>query len=377
MRNTTRSIKIPMLLITYGILLFLLVSHLDIVFYYIGTAFKILSPFFLGIAVAYTLNLLMRLYENKVFAFFGRLKRPIWKKVLRPVSLTATFLTVILILLGIGFFIIPQLGESIALLSGSIKPEVVEKYIQSIMSQYGLTGDWWEDLAFNWEEIFSKTGQFVSTVVPQIYQFTLTFTNGLISLIMGIIISVYLLASKEKLLRIMKKLIYAFLPLKGADWIMSVGTQTNKAVSGFITGQVTEAAILGVLCFIGMMIFQMPYALLISVLIGLTSLIPIFGAFIGTVPGAFIILMVDPGKTLWFVLFIIILQQVEGNLIYPRVVGGNIGLDGLWVLVALMVGGSLFGIPGILIGIPAFAVFYALLKRYTHKRLEEKDLTIE
>ena len=189
--------------------------------------------------------------------------------------------------------------------------------------------------------------------------------------------SVYVLAKKEKLIRIMKQLIFAYTSKRTANRILDTGAQFNKSFQKFISGQITEAFILGVLVLIGMFIFNFPYAVLCSGIIAVTAIIPFFGAWLGAIPSAFIILMVDPPKVIWFIIFIIVLQQLEGNIIYPKVMGNSIGLDGLWVLVSLIVGGSLFGIGGMIVGIPAFAVIYAILARVTKRRLKERGIEIE
>ena len=185
-----------------------------------------------------------------------------------------------------------------------------------------------------------------------------------------------MLASKETLIYQIKKILYAFLNNAIVDKILSVGRLTNNTFAKFITGQCIEAIILGVLCFIGMTIFKMPYSLLISVLIGVTALIPVFGAFIGTIPAVFLILIINPIQAIWFVVFILCLQQFEGNIIYPRVVGNSVGLSAIWVMLAMLVGGSTLGLIGMLIGIPLFSVAYQLIKDYTNKRLNKKDLKI-
>ena len=174
----------------------------------------------------------------------------------------------------------------------------------------------------------------------------------------------------------MKQLLYAFTTKETATKIVDTGVQANKTFQNFIAGQATEALILGGLVLLGMLIFNFPYAVLCSVIIAVTALIPIFGAWIGTIPCVFIILMAQPQKALWFVVFIVILQQLENNLIYPKVVGDSIGLDGLWVLFALIVGGSLFGLAGMLMGIPAFAVLYVIIRRITRRKLKEKNIVI-
>ena len=172
-------------------------------------------------------------------------------------------------------------------------------------------------------------------------------------------------------------MLYAFFDRGKADKVMEVASISHNKFSKFITGQCIEAVILGGLCFIGMTIFSMPYALLVSTIIGVTALVPIFGALIGTIPAAFIIFMVEPMTAVWFVILIVVIQQIEGNLIYPMVVGNSIGLSAIWVLLAITVGGSTFGILGILIGIPLFGVLYTLLSTITNSKLKEKNIKVE
>ena len=184
-----------------------------------------------------------------------------------------------------------------------------------------------------------------------------------------------MLASKEVLIFQCKKLLYAHLKEKTANYILKVGRLSNETFQKFIAGQCTEAVIIGTLCFIGMLILRLPYALLIGFIVGVTSLIPIFGAFLGTIPSAFLIFIINPIKALVFIIFIIVLQQFEGHLIYPKVVGNYIGLSAIWVMFAMLVGGSLLGFVGLLIGIPLFGVIYKLLKENTNNKLISKELS--
>ena len=196
--------------------------------------------------------------------------------------------------------------------------------------------------------------------------------NGTVNFIVGFVFACYILLQKEKLLYQLRKLLEAFLPEKAAEKIWYVGQLTEKIFSNFITGQCVEAVILGAMFAVTLSIFKFPYALLIGVLIAFLALIPIFGAFIGCVLGAFLILMVDPIKALIFIVIFLVLQQIEGNLIYPRVVGGSVGLPAIWVLAAVTIGGSLMGVLGMLIFIPLVSVFYTLLKQTVNRRIEEK-----
>ena len=187
-------------------------------------------------------------------------------------------------------------------------------------------------------------------------------------------LSIYIILDKERLCMGLKKVIYAFLPKNKADYISKASKVFNKTYTGFVTGQVAEAIILGALCYIGMIVFKMEYAAIISICIGFGALVPIFGAFVGALPGVFILFMISPMKAVWFVIYIIVLQQIEGNIIYPRVVGTSIGISGFWVLVTLVVCGNIAGIIGILLGIPGFAAIYILFKDVVKEKLKANKI---
>lgn len=294
-------------------------------------------------------------------------------------ALLTTFILVFAFITAIMMFLTPQLTASVKTLSDNSENYLasVEQFINRTAESWNLSGEIWNQITLNWNEIFGKFSDFITVAIPGILNFTLSLTNGIINFIMGLIVSIYLLAQKEKLIRIVKKLVYAFTSRTTSTKLIETGAQANITFQNFISGQMMEALILGFLVFIGMLIFKFPYAVLCSVIIAVTAVIPIFGAWIGAIPSAFVILMADPPKALWFLVFLIILQQLENNIIYPRVVGNSIGLDGLWVLFALIVGGSLFGLTGMLLGIPAFAVIYTIIRRITYRKLKEKDIVVK
>lgn len=378
MKKIGPKLKGYFLLITYAILLYLAVSNIKSVLAFLSTILVVLSPFIIGIVFAYVLNIIMGFFERHLFNKLTKSKKPFIRKLQRPLSILVTFTAVLIFLTIITLFMVPQLSESILTLKSNMSGylESLNKFINNLADKYNLTGDIWNEISLNWNEILNKSSQFISAAIPQIYTFTKNLTNGIINIIMGVIVSIYLLAQKEKLIRIMKQLLYAFTPKETATKIVDTGIQANKTFQDFIAGQATEALILGALVLLGMLIFNFPYAVLCSVIIAVTALIPIFGAWIGTIPCVFIILMAQPQKAFWFIVFIVILQQLENNLIYPRVVGNSIGLDGLWVLFSLIVGGSLFGLAGMLVGVPTFAVLYMIIRRITNRKLKEKNIVI-
>jgi len=274
-------------------------------------------------------------------------------------------------------FIVPQVSESVNTLIDKL-PGYIDSFNTLVvqgLAFFGLPAALWNDLTIQWDELWGQFGGLVINSVPEIFNVTKSVTTGIVNIIMGIVISIYLLADKEKLLALKDKLIYAYIRKDRADFIQDVSITANQVFHGFIAGQLTEAFILGTLCTIGLAILQIPYALLIGVLVGMTSVIPVFGAFLGAVPSGFILLVVNPFYCLIFVIYIVVLQQIETNLIYPRVVGSSVGLSGLWVLIGMIIGGSLFGILGTILGIPTFAVIYAVFRKITNERIIKKTMS--
>ncbi len=338
----------------------------------------IFSPFIIGIAIAFILNLIMVIFEEKIFSFLDNEKYIKYSKFKRPLSVTLTFIVVVVVILGLISFIIPQLIDSIATLTNAVPSYIksFEELISKYVSNTEILNTVWNNFLSAWREVIQFTGQILASSLSSVVNITLGFTSGLFNFIISLFFSIYMLLNKEKLQLGMKKVLYAFTGNKFADKVIYLGKISNESFSSYIGGQFIEAIIIGVLCFLGMIILRMPYALLISVLVAVTALIPIFGAFIGTIPSAFIILIIDPMKALWFVIFIIVLQQIEGNLIYPKVVGGSIGLPPIWVMLAMIIGGNTFGFIGILLGIPIFSVIYKVFKELVNKRLNNKDIRV-
>lgn len=374
MEFKNNKIKDYILLSTYIILLIFFFINIKDIMNFLYKFLGILKPFIWGIAIAFILNIPVKLIEKNLGngKFFKGMKRSF--------SITLTFLFFILAITLFILFVIPQLLSSISTLMNSI-PEYVSQFekflevnaINNSQSQV-MIQNITNELLNMWKEILKVTSQIVGTSLGYLLDFTLGITYGVINFFLALILAIYMLASKEILISQLKLIIYAFVSKNKADRIIELGKMCNEMFSKFILGQCTEALVIGVLCFIGMIILKMPYALLISVVIGVTALIPVFGAFLGTIPSAFIILIIDPIKALWFIIFIIVLQQLEGNLIYPRVVGSSIGLSALWVMFAMIVGGSLFGIIGMLIGIPIFGVVFKILKRVANRKINEKGI---
>lgn len=375
-RDEKSKIKVGIAITAFAILFFLILQNFDTVTQTFSWVTGLLGSFLMGIGFAFVLNVLMNLFELKLFPKIKIFEKPKIKKFKRPVALTLTLLVFLGIIAALISFIIPQFVASAALLGENMQSYLAgaETFINDILSKFGISANLNEAIAELFTEVSDYILSFIATAAPKIFETTISITSGIVDTFIGFVFAIYMLASKERLLRNSKRIIYAFLPLKAADYTKNVYRLVKERFTAFVAGQLTEAFLVGILCFIGMKIFGMEYALLISVIIGVTNMIPVIGPFIGAVPGVLIMLLVDPMMALWFLIFIVVLQQVEGNLIYPKVVGNSIGLPGIWVLFAIIVGGNMFGFLGILLGVPTFAVIYTLLSKHTRQELAKKGI---
>ena len=338
----------------------------------------IISPFVLGSCFAFIINVLLRPLEKFYDKLFKKSKKKFFGKIKRPVCLVLSTVIIVGLLFALLFMIIPEFIEALMVLVNSAPDYLsqAEVWIASIMNFAAEHGVTLPEMTFNTDKIINTVTNFINDngLVDKTLNFTGSVVSGIVNLVVAVAFSLYLLAQKEKLGLQAKNLMQAFLPKKNnVDRIVNFIHIVDRTFTNFITGQLTEALIIGILCFVGMLIFRMPYAAVVSVLVGVTALIPVFGAFIGTAIGAFLILFDDPIKALWFIVFIVVLQQLEGNLIYPKVVGKSVGLPGIWVLVAVTIGGTVGGVMGIIISVPASAVIYCLLSQLVTVRLKKKE----
>ena len=376
MKEINKKLKENIILGTYLVILFFILLNFKIVFSIFKNLFGIISPFIIAFAISFVLNLPMCFFERKVFAFLDNQKSNFLRGLKRPLSILTTFILVIGFIVTLILFVVPQLIESISTLLDAVPGYMnsFEIFINKYISSTDLLQQLYNTLLSTWEEILKFSANLLTTSLSSILDTTVSITNGLVNFVLSLVLTIYMLASKEKLIYQLKKLMYSLFNKKVVEKTLSIGKLANDTFAKFITGQCIEAFILGALCFVGMTILRMPYSLLISVLIGVTALIPVFGAFIGTIPAVFLILIINPMQAVWFVIFILCLQQFEGNVIYPRVVGNSVGLSAIWVMLAMLVGGSTLGLVGMIIGIPLFSVIYHLIKEYTNKTLEKKEI---
>ena len=384
--NTKQIIKIVVIAIV------LLVALLNIgpVWGGVKEFLNIISPFIWGLAIAFILNIFMSIYENKIFKSrkknankSSKTVKPDGKsnvtrtnKIKRPFSIALSIITIIAVITIILVLIIPQFVEVIKNLISNIPNflEDAKNFAIDITQRFPDINNFIQNIHIDTEAL--KNG--IMNLSKDVLNITINQVSSLLSNIVNffisIIFAVYILANKENLKLQAKKFIYARCTKEKADYIIKVSRLARDSFRSFLTGQAKEAVILGSLCAIGMFILGIPYAGPIGALTAITAFIPIVGAFISGFIGAVLIVAIDPIKALIFILFIIVLQQVEGNLIYPHVVGKNIGLPSIWVLVAITIGGSLFGIMGMIVGLPVVSILYAIIEENTNNKLKEKNL---
>ena len=383
--NTRQIIKI----VVIAIVLFIALLNIQIVWGGIRYFLNIISPFIWGLAIAFVLNIFITIYENKVFNTGKKKKNRNSKiiakkddksnKIKRTLSIILSIITIIAVITVILILIIPQFVDVIKNLISNIPDflNVTKEFAIDITRKFPEANNFIQNIKIDTDTIKNS----LMDISKNVLNITITQASNLFSSIVNFIISivfaVYILANKESLKVQAKKFIYARLDKEKADYILKVSRLSRDSFRSFLTGQAKEAIILGSLCAIGMFVLGIPYAGPIGALTAITAFIPIVGAFISGFIGAVLIVAVDPIKAIIFLIFIVVLQQVEGNLIYPHVVGKNIGLPSIWVLVAITIGGSLFGIMGMIVGLPVISIIYAIVSENTNKKLKEKNLENE
>lgn len=348
------------------------------VFQVLKVGFNIIFPFILGAILAFIINAPMQFFERHLFGNSKMKNKKAAQKIARPASLMIALLAIIAVIMIVIFVVVPELGKTFGSLGKTISEfiPVLQEQINHLFKNKNFITEWVDNLdlqkMINTIADFLKNG--VGDVLNSTYTIAKSVVNGLTTFFISFVFACYIVLQKEKLEIQIKKVFYAFFQEKTIKKILGVCSLAYHTFLNFLTGQCVEAVILGSMFFLAMSIFRFPYALLVGVLIAFTALIPIFGAFIGCAVGAFLLLMVDPFKAVAFIIMFLVLQQVEGNFIYPHVVGNSVGLPSIWVLVAVSLGGSLMGVAGMLFFIPATSVVYKLFRGYVYKRLRDKKI---
>lgn len=366
-----------------SILFFFLLFRLDNIMSFFSKVLSVLTPILLGAGIAYLLNPVVSFFEKHLISFFCfchfpvRVRRFLAKLISITVAL-GCLLTFIGVLLSL---VIPELYASILKLAGDSRvymeniynfitrhledqPDILA-YVQDTLNKAStMILDWINN------DLLIQAQSLMSGVTTGIIGAAKIITN----IVLGIIISVYLLVSKDRFRGQVKKLLYTLIKPEKANITLSIFRRIDQIFGGFISGKLIDSLIIGIICFIGISILNMPYPILISVIIGITNVIPFFGPYIGAIPSAFLILIVSPKQCLIFIIFILVLQQFDGNILGPKILGDSTGLSPFWVVVAILIGGGMFGFLGMLLGVPTFAVFYFLIKTFAEYRLKNRKL---
>ena len=374
MLNLKENKKEIMELILFTIVVIFFFINISEIWKLLEYIIAIFMPFIVGAMIAFVLNVLLNVIEKGINKL-NRKNNKIINRIKRPVSVLLTFiiiLAVISLMLGL---LIPELKNTTELFTKNFDSYKEQSIV--LLDKVGIKRKTINKLNNNIEDMTKELTDYISDNKEEVMKTSLgvasTVAGTITSLVLGIVFAIYILLKKEDLRRQIKKVMRAYLPEKKEKKIIEISELSNKIFGNFITGQCLEAVIIGVLCFIGMLLLNIPYASTISVLVGFTALIPVFGAFIGTIVGAFLILMVSPTKAIIFIIFILILQQLEGNLIYPKVVGKSVGLPGIWVLVAVTIGASVYGILGMLISVPLCSILYSIIRTNVNDKIDQKN----
>ena len=363
-------------LIAFAVGLYALINHLSV----IGSVFhfltNLLEPLIVGAILAFFLNVPMRGLEKLFFRLQTRRRWKVRERANEVVSLILTYVGGFLLIFLVMYIVIPQLVETIPGIVSSA--ESAWPKLMAFLQSHNLNTQQLEQLFSNFDlgPLLTKVWENYAQIIQTSLTAVSTVTSVLTVAITGFVISIYILSNKKKLLSQVRRLLYAYVGRKYADKVSEVASLTNQTFSSFISGQCVEAVILGVMFFLVMSILRLPYSLVISVFIAFMALIPYVGAFLGCVVGMLLIVIVSPMQALVFLITFLVLQQLEGQLIYPKVVGSSVGLPAIWILVSVFVGGKLFGIVGMLFFIPLTSVVYSLLRLNVNHRLEKRGISI-
>ena len=372
-----------MIIIAFTVLLVFFFIHLSSIWDTISTVFTVLAPIVYGLVIAYILNYPYKFFFNHAFKNMGKKRR--WLSGLRkPLALILSYLIILGLLAFLVSILIPELTSSITNLVDNIPAytqtirSASDTVVVFIKDNTGVnlyeTGSYSEIITFITGDSTTKlVTKIVTSIVPSAFTTVVDIGTGLYNWILGFVISIYLLASKETLLRQTKKLILAYIPDRFNRRIFKLADVMNNKCGKFIIGKIIDSSIIGVMCFIGLSIFRFHYPLLISFIVGLLNMIPFFGPIIGAIPCTLLLLIIDPIEALWFVVFIVVLQWFDGNILGPKILGETVGLSGFWIMVSVIIGGGLFGVPGMILGVPVFAVIYTLVSESVAVRLNKKN----
>lgn len=374
MEFNRKNVRIILLIIAFAVVLYTAAQNLASVYGAVKTVWNVFGVVISGLAMAFVLNVPLKLFEDRVFYGMSEDRRPLVRRLRRAVSLVCALvvsLGVIVILIAV---VLPQLTQTVTEVAARL-PEYISavvNWINEFLAKFDIEIEALKEFTVDWEKVFKDLSTYLKegNVINTATDVGTAAASTVMNTFLGLVVAVYVLAQKERIGRFARRCIDAFLPKRASSAISRVASMASETFSSFVAGQLADSCILGILCYICMLIFRFPYPEVISVVIGVTSLVPMVGSFIGEVIGALLILIVSPLKALLFVIMVLAIQQVDGAFIYPRIVGKSVGLPGVAVFCAVIVGGNIAGVLGAVMGVPVCAVLYALLKEAVASRLE-------
>lgn len=334
---------------------------------------SLMTPFIIGFAFAFLLNKPMMFIEEKLFGGLD------WKSsTKRNVSAVIALIFGLIVVTVVIGMLVPQLFDSIMTLLNAL-PDYIE-HTEEIVVDFFTTNGINSDIITSFAEkndLIGKATNIVTNLIPQVVDYTYQIGSAILDLLLGIVSALYMLMDKDRLLRYCKKINYALFPINVSSYLHRLALSSCDIFNNFIIGKAIDSIIIGILCYIGTVVFKFPYGILVSVFIGVTNMIPVFGPFIGGIPGTLIMFMIDPWLALWFALFVFALQQFDGNFLGPLILGDKLGIPTIGILFSVCIGGGLFGVAGMFIGVPCFAVIYQAIREYINIRLEKKELSLD
>lgn len=365
------------LVICASIIFFSVIDDIGVFTKNLGVLVSTLQPFIIGFVMAYLFNFILVFYEEKVLIFDS--VKNLKKKSKRGISILLTYITVICIITLFMQFVLPQLVDSVVGLVNDVPTYVANatKLLEELTKNLDLNNEYVGMAMDKWNEIVTYTINIISNLLPIFGNALKTVASSVWNIILGLIVSIYLLIDKEKFCALSRKITCAIFNEEHAKIAIELAHRSNDTFGKFLSGKIVDSAIIGVLTFIILTIFKMPYTLLISVIIGITNIIPFFGPFFGAIPSFVIIMFVSPVKALWFLLIIFVIQQLDGNVIGPKILGDSIGISAFWILFSLLVAGKVLGLVGMIIGVPLFAIIYSIIKDIVEAKLRKKGLPTE
>ena len=381
------TLKNVLIAIAFTVFLLLVKDNMDVVWGILGKILSVLSPFFLGFMIAYILNFPYKFFYSKAFGKMGS-KHKFWLNLKKPLSVICTYIIFFAVIAALIGIVVPQIAANLSTLYDNM-PKYMQTgydYIDQIFkflnthlhTNFSLDATVTELQArltkFVMSLDFTTTADATKNVLGVVGNILTNTASGLYNFLMAIIISIYFLASKEQLCRLVKRLAVAFIPMKFLPRVYEIVDVTDTKCGRFLVGDILDAGLIGILTYIVMSIFHLPYAPMIAVLVGVTNIIPFFGPFIGAIPSILLILMISPSKALIFAIGILVIQQFDGNILGPKILGTTTGVGGFWVLFSIILGAGLFGFWGMLLGVPVWVIIYTIALKTMNKQLEIKGL---